>query len=186
MIPEYGMFGFVRERTGASMPGIAPSSTYLSGDDRYIVIAANSDSIFKRLMSAIDRQDLADDPELAHNDGRAKRSDELDEAIEAWTSRRTLADALGVLEQASVPASGINTAAEIFEDPHFRAREMITEQPLPGGGEISLPGIVPKLSATPGTTRWLGPGLGEHNGEILASLGYSAADIQALKDKEVI
>lgn len=186
MIPEYGMFGFVRERTGASMPGIAPSSTYSSRDDRYIVIAANSDSIFKRLMNAIGRPDLAEDPELAHNDGRAKRSDELDEAIEAWTSSHNLADALVVLENAAVPASGINTAADIFEDPHFRAREMITEQPLPGGGEISLPGIVPKLSATPGTTRWVGPSLGEHNIQILESLGYSAADVQALKDKGVI
>ena len=183
LIPEYGMFGFVRERTGASMPGIAPSSTYRSADDRYIVIAANSDSIFKRLMNAIDRQDLAEDPELAHNDGRARRSDELDEAIEAWTSSRSLKDALKVLEDAAVPSSGINTAAEIFEDPHFRARGMITEQPLPDGEQISLPGIVPKLSATPGTTRWLGPQLGEHNDEILAGLGYDADAIQTLKDK---
>ena len=183
LIPEYGMFGFVRERTGASMPGIAPSSTYRSADDRYIVIAANSDSIFKRLMNAIDRPDLAEDPELAHNDGRARRSDELDEAIEAWTSSRSLKDALQVLEDASVPSSGINTAAEIFEDPHFRARGMISEQPLPDGEEISLPGIVPKLSATPGTTRWLGPQLGEHNDEILSGLGYDAAAIQGLKDK---
>lgn len=183
LIPEYGMFGFVRERTGASMPGIAPSSTYRSADDRYIVIAANSDSIFKRLMNAIDRPDLAEDPELAHNDGRARRSDELDEAIEAWTSSRSLKDALQVLEDAAVPSSGINTAAEIFEDPHFRARGMISEQPLPDGEEISLPGIVPKLSATPGTTRWLGPQLGEHNDEILSGLGYNAAAIQGLKDK---
>lgn len=183
LIPEYGMFGFVRERTGASMPGIAPSSTYRSADDRYIVIAANSDSIFKRLMNAIDRPDLAEDPELAHNDGRARRSDELDEAIEAWTSSRSLKDALQVLEDAAVPSSGINTAAEIFEDPHFRARGMISERPLPDGEEISLPGIVPKLSATPGTTRWLGPQLGEHNDEILSGLGYDAAAIQGLKDK---
>ncbi|MBU2874193.1 CaiB/BaiF CoA transferase family protein [Marinobacter salexigens] len=186
LIPEYGMFGFVRERTGASMPGIAPSSTYRSRDNRYIVIAANSDSIFKRLMNAIDRPDLEHDPELTHNDGRAKRSDELDEAIEAWTSQHNLADALAVLENAAVPSSGINTAAEIFEDPHFRAREMIVERPLPGGGEISLPGIVPKLSGTPGATRWVGPSLGEHNSEILASLGYSDDDIQALRTKEVI
>lgn len=183
LIPEYGMFGFVRERTGASMPGIAPSSTYRSADDRYIVIAANSDSIYKRLMNAIGRPDLADDPELAHNDGRARRSDELDEAIEAWTSSRSLKDALEVLEEAAVPSSGINTAAEIFEDPHFRARGMISEQPLPDGEQISLPGIVPKLSATPGTTRWLGPKLGEHNEEILSGLGYDAEAIQSLKDK---
>ncbi|GAA0793672.1 CaiB/BaiF CoA transferase family protein [Marinobacterium sediminicola] len=183
LIPEYGMFGFVRERTGASMPGIAPSSTYRSADDRYIVIAANSDSIFKRLMNAIDRPDLAEDPELAHNDGRARRSDELDEAIEAWTSSRSLEAALKVLEDAAVPSSGINTAADIFEDPHFRARGMITEQPLPDGEQISLPGIVPKLSETPGATRWLGPQLGEHNEEILSALGYDADAIQGLKDK---
>lgn len=183
LIPEYGMFGFIRERTGPSMPGIAPSSTYRSADGRYIVIAANSDSIFKRLMNAIGRADLADDEELAHNDGRARRSDELDAAIEAWTSRHNLTDALDVLEAAAVPASGINTAEDIFHDPHFRAREMITEQPLPDGETISLPGIVPKLSATPGTTRWLGPKLGEHTDEILSHLGYSAQDIAALKAK---
>lgn len=186
LIPEYGMFGFVRERTGPSMPGIAPSSTYRSEEGRYIVIAANSDSIFKRLMNAIDREDLAQDPELAHNDGRARRSDELDAAIEAWTSGRSLKAALDVLEQAAVPASGINTAADIFEDPHFRARDMITEQPLPDGESISLPGIVPKLSATPGSTRWLGPKLGEHNDEVLGQLGYSEDAIRDLRAKGVL
>ncbi|MBR9828914.1 MAG: CoA transferase [Oceanospirillales bacterium] len=186
LIPEYGMFGFVRERTGPSMPGIAPSSTYRSEEGRYIVIAANSDSIFKRLMNAIGREDLAQDPELAHNDGRARRSDELDAAIEAWTSGRSLKAALDVLEQAAVPASGINTAADIFEDPHFRARDMITEQPLPDGESISLPGIVPKLSATPGSTRWLGPKLGEHNDEVLGQLGYSEDAIRDLRAKGVL
>ncbi|WP_084004471.1 CaiB/BaiF CoA transferase family protein [Terasakiispira papahanaumokuakeensis] len=186
MIPEYGMFGFVRERTGASMPGIAPSGSYLTADQRYIVIAANADSIFKRLMTAMNRPDLADDPELAHNDGRARRSAELDDAITAWTTQHTLTQALDKLEAAAVPASGINNAEDIFNDPHFRARDMIVERPLPDGESISLPGIVPKLSATPGSTRWLGPQLGEHTEEVLGSLGMTPAQIQALRDEEVI
>jgi formyl-CoA transferase len=186
LIPEYGMFGFIRERTGASMPGIAPSGSYMSKDERYIVIAANSDSIFKRLMNAMERPDLANDPELAQNDGRAKRSDELDEAIQAWTSQHSLKDALAILEEAAVPSSGINNAEDIFNDPHFHAREMIVEHPLSGDDKISLPGIVPKLSLTPGKTQWLGPKLGEHTDEILGSVGIDEDKLAALRAKGVI
>ncbi|WP_100635289.1 CaiB/BaiF CoA transferase family protein [Marinomonas sp. ef1] len=186
LIPEYGMFGFIRERTGASMPGIAPSGSYMSKDERYIVIAANSDSIFKRLMNAMERPDLANDPELAQNDGRAKRSDELDEAIQAWTSQHSLKDALAILEEAAVPSSGINNAEDIFNDPHFHAREMIVEHPLSGDDKISLPGIVPKLSLTPGKTQWLGPKLGEHTDEILGSVGIDKDKLAVLRAKGVI
>ncbi|WP_428036630.1 CaiB/BaiF CoA transferase family protein [Amphritea sp.] len=186
LIPEYGMFGFIRERTGASMPGIAPSSSYPTIDGRYIVIAANSDSIFNRFMVAIGRQDLADDAGLKHNDGRAARSDELDQIIEHWTRQHTLEEALAVLEAAEVPASAINNAEDIYNDPHFRAREMICEHSLPDGESISIPGIVPKLSATPGTTKWLGPKLGEHTDEVLKHLGLDESSIDALKAEGVI
>ncbi len=186
LIPEYGMYGFIRERSGPTMPGIAPSSSYRCSDGKYIVIAANTDSIYKRMMSAIGRDDLANDPELAHNDGRARRSDELDAAIQGWTETLSLPEALKVLEDAAVPASGINNAEDIFNDPHFRARDMIFERDLPDGEKISLPGIVPKLSATPGATKWLGPKLGEHNEEILQRLGFSDEDQQKLKQDGVI
>ena len=186
LIPEYGMFGFIRERTGASLPGIAPSNSYLTGDNRYIVVAANADSIFKRLMNLMGREDLANDPDLQQNDGRARRSDELDEAIQAWTGQHTLAEALAKLDAAEVPSSGINNAEDIYNDPHFRARGMIDERPLPDGAPISLPGIVPKLSETPGQTRWVGPTLGEHNTEILESLGYDEAKRADLQQRGVI
>lgn len=186
LIPEYGMFGFVRERTGASMPGIAPSGSYTTKDDRYIVIAANSDSIFKRFMRAIGRSDLADSPDLAQNDGRAKRSDELDIAIQTWTSTLPLKEALEVLEKAAVPSSGINNAQDIFNDPHFHAREMIVEHPLSETDTISLPGIVPKLSLTPGKTKWLGPKLGEHTEEVLHSIGIDSTNVELLRRNGVI
>lgn len=186
LVPEYGMFGFIRERTGASMPGIAPSGSYKTQDGRYIVIAANSDSIFKRFMHAIGRDDLANDTDLAQNDGRAKRSDELDKAIEDWTSSHPLNKALEILENAEVPSSGINNVADIFNDPHFKAREMITEHPLEDNEHISLPGIVPKLSKTPGKTKWLGPKLGEHTNEVLLSIGLDDTKISNLKNKGII
>ena len=186
LIPEFSGFGHVRERTGASLPGISPSSTYLCKDGLYVIIAGNSDSIYKRFMRAIGRQDLADDPALAHNDGRAKQNDMLDEAISAWTSQHTMEHVLDVLDKAAVPSSRIYTAADIFEDPHYRAREMIQKFSLPDGQPIDLPGIVPKLSETPGETKWLGPALGEHTDAVLAGLGISNEAIAALRARGVI
>lgn len=177
LIPEYSVTGFIRERSGASLPGISPSNTYLCKDGSYVIIAGNSDGIFKRLMLAIGRKDLADDPALARNDGRAKQSDMLDAAITAWTTRHDLGEVLQVLEKAEVPSGPIYTAADIARDPHYRARHMLEERELPDGTKATIPGIVPKLSETPGSTRWLGPALGEHTDEILASLGYSAEKI---------
>jgi formyl-CoA transferase len=137
-------------------------------------------------MNAMNRPDLANDPELAQNDGRAKRSGELDDAIQAWTSTYSLKDALAILEEAAVPSSGINNAEDIFNDPHFRARDMIVEHPLSGDDKISLPGIVPKLSLTPGKTQWLGPKLGEHTEEVLSSLGIDAEKLSTLRANGVI
>ncbi|MBU9382305.1 CaiB/BaiF CoA transferase family protein [Burkholderia gladioli] len=185
VVPEYGVYGMVRERTGASLPGIVPSNTYACADGS-IVIGGNSDPIFKRLMKAIERADLADDPALAHNDGRVPRTREIDEAIAAWLAPRTIEAALAVLNAADVPAGRIYSVADMFSDPQFVARQMIQRFRLPDGQEIPLPNITPKLSDTPGETRWLGPALGEHTDEVLCGLGYEAAAIAALRERRVI
>ncbi len=185
MLPEYGMGGTVRERTGSALPGIVPSNTYLCGDGKYVVIGANADSIFKRMMNAIGRADLADDPALADNAGRVKRTQELDRAIGEWTATVTLDEALAVLEKAEVPSGRIYSIADIAADLHYRARGMIERHKL-GEKELLLPGIVPKLSRTPGATRWIGPRLGEHTDEVLRSLGYDAARIAALRASGVV
>lgn len=174
LIPEYGADGTVRERTGSSLPGIAPSNTYMTKDGRYLVLAANGDSIFQRLMQAIGRPDVADDPRFKHNDGRAAASDELDEILGNWSASVTLTEALDILEAASVPASGINSVAEVFEDKQLKARGAIEHHPLQSGLDLFMPSAVPKLSKTPGETRWLGPQLGAHNAEILEQLGLDA------------
>jgi len=185
LLPEYAASGYVRERSGASLPGISPSSTYPCADGRYVVIAGNADAIFKRLMSAIGRDDLTNDPGLARNDGRVARNDELDDAIQAWASRHALEEILQVLEAAQVPCGRVYTAADIAADPQYQARGMFERHHLPDGEPIQLPGVVPKLSATPGRTRWIGPRLGEHTEEVLASLGIDAKAVDALRARGI-
>lgn len=185
LVPEFSVQGFVRERSGASLPGIAPSNTYRCGDGLYVAIAGNGDAIFRRLMNAIGRTDLADDPALAGNAGRVAQVQRIDDAIGQWTGQHTLDQVLDVLEDAAVPAGRIYTAADIVSDPHYRARGMIESHTLPDGQPVSLPGVVPQLSSTPGTTRWIGPALGEHTDEVLGSLGLSAERIAELRDKGV-
>ncbi len=186
MLPEFGMTGFVRERTGASLPGIVPSNTYLCGDGQYVVIGPNGDSIFKRMMKAIGRDDLASDPALADNAGRTSRTEALDGAIAAWTGANTLDEALAVLEKADVPAGRIYSIADIVKDMQYQARGMIERHKLGDNAELLLPGIVPKLSATPGGTRWIGPKLGEHTAEILRGIGYDDATQAAFKARGII
>ncbi len=186
LIPEFSSFGFVRERSGASLPGISPSSTYPCRDGGYVIIAGNSDSIFRRLMHAIDRDDLGEDPRLARNDGRVQHNAMLDEAIGAWTAQHPLEHVLATLDAAAVPCGRIYTAADIHADPHYRARDMIERRALPDGAPIEVPGIVPKLSATPGETRWLGPALGEHTEEILAGIGISGDTLAGLRAEGVV
>lgn len=146
LVPEYAEFGHVRERSGASLPGISPSNTYLCRDGNYVVIAGNGDGIFKRLMQAIGRADLAEDPALARNDGRVRNNDMLDGVISEWTGCRSLDEVLAELEQAQVPCGRVYTAADICADPHYRARQMIERATLPDGQSIDLPGIVPSPS----------------------------------------
>ena len=185
MLPEYGMGGFVRERSGAALPGIVPSNTYPCKDGKYVVIGANADSIFKRMMRAIGRPDLADDPTLASNDGRVRRTGELDRVIGEWTGRHGLDEVLAVLERAEVPSGRIYSIADIAADLHYQARGMIERHKL-GGEELLLPGMVPKLSETPGSTRWIGPRLGEHTDQVLAAAGYDPQAIAALRSRGVV
>ncbi|SIT45145.1 L-carnitine dehydratase/bile acid-inducible protein F [Paraburkholderia ribeironis] len=181
LVPEYDLLGHVRERSGGALPGIAPSNTYRTEDGGYVVIAGNSDPIFKRLMHLIGRADLADDPALAHNDGRVRQSAMLDQAIAAWTSHHATEDVLAALERAEVPAGRIYSVADIVADPHYQARDMVLQAQLPGGASVKMPGIVPKLSDTPGVVRWQGPSLGEHTGSVLSALGFANEDIERLR-----
>jgi crotonobetainyl-CoA:carnitine CoA-transferase CaiB-like acyl-CoA transferase len=186
LLPEFSRFRHVRERSGGSLPGIAPSNTYPCKDGSYVVIAGNSDGIFKRLMHAIGRPDLADDPSLARNDGRAKQERMLDDAIEQWTRQHDADEVLAALASADVPSGRIYTAADIYDDPHYRARGMIETVTLPDDQSVDLPGIVPKLSETPGETRWIGPRLGEHVEEVLAEIGITGEAVEQLRAEGVI
>lgn len=173
MVPEFDVFGFIRERTGNIMPGITPSSIHTCADGKHIQIGANGDAIFQRFMRAIDREDLASDPALADNAGRDTRRDELYGVIDRWAASLPLSEVETVLVRAEVPASRIYSAEDMFADPQFLAREMFLSAKLPDGKPFRMPGIVPKLSETPGGVEWTGPQLGE--------LGYSAERIAELK-----
>lgn len=186
VLPEYDLFGFVRERSGASLPGIVPSNTYVTRDDKYVVVGANADPIFKRMMNAIGRPNLANDPALAHNDGRVARTEEIEKVIGDWVAAHDLAHVLEVLEKADVPSSKIYDIADIVKDAHYAAREMIRTHRLKDGTQLKLPGIVPRMSETPGDTKWVGPELGEHTAEVLSALGYSEEQRRELKRRGII
>ena len=181
MVPEFDVAGFVRERTGNIMPGITPSNTHTTRDGRHLIIGGNGDAIFRRLMLAVGRADLADDPGLASNAGRDARAIELYGVIDAWVAARDGDSVLAALEAAEVPASSVYSVADMFRDAQFAARGMLEEASLPDGTPMRIPGIVPKLTDTPGSTEWLGPGLGEHTDAILAGLGFDAEQIAALR-----
>src|SRR5688572_29697384 len=186
LLPEYDAHGHVRERSGSALPGIAPSNLYPCKDGAYVLIAGNADSLYRRLMTAIGRQDLRDDAALARNDGRAAQMQRIDDAIAAWTRERNLAAVLETMEKAEVPAGRIYTAADIAADPHFAARGMIQEIVAGDGEPLKVPGIVPKLSATPGAIRSAAPKLGEHTDEVLKELGYDASTIAKLRETNII
>jgi formyl-CoA transferase len=186
LVPEFDHAGVVRERTGGALPGIVPSNTYTTKDGENIVIAGNGDAIFKRLMLAIGRIDMAGDPQLARNDGRVPRTREIDDAIQSWCDTQDIDGALTVLKAADVPAGKIYSVRDMMADPQFLAREMFEQHHFADGTPIKLPAISPKLSATPGRTNWIGPALGQHNDEVLRALGYSDADIAAMKQDGVL
>lgn len=186
LIPEYDLFGHVRARTGGALPGICPSNTYPTRDGSYLVVAGNGDSIFKRLMVAIGRKDMAEDPRLADNEGRVAHDRLVDAAIAGWTSTLDIADAIAVLDAADVPSTRIYSAADIVEDPQYLARDMILPAELPDGTQVKMPGISPKLSGTPGGVRWVGPTLGEHTSSILEKLGLSLQDVASLRERRII
>ncbi|MDA0575645.1 CaiB/BaiF CoA transferase family protein [Burkholderia gladioli] len=186
LVPEYDLLGHVRERSGGALPGIAPSNTYRTEDGAFVVIAGNSDPIFRRLMQVIGRPELAEDPALAHNDGRVRQNAMLDAAIVAWTSHHSIDEVLAALERAEVPAGRIYSVADIVSDPHYQAREMLIPATLPGGAAVTMPGIVPKLSDTPGTVNWQGPALGEHTADVLAGLGFGEDEIARLREQGAV
>ena len=186
LVPEYDLLGHVRERSGGALPGITPSNTYPTRDGGFVVIAGNSNPIFRRLMATIGRPDLADDPALRDNDGRAARAEMIDGTIADWSRARTVEEVLAALDAADVPAGRIYSVADIVADPHYRAREMILQAELPGGAKVKMPGIVPKLSETPGAVRWPGPALGADTDAVLADLGYDADGIARLRQQGAV
>jgi formyl-CoA transferase len=186
LLPEYSAFGAVREPAGSALPGIAPTNAYLCQDGAYALVAGNGDSIFKRLMALIERPDLANDPGLADNTGRVARVAELDAAIGAWTAQHPVAEVVDALDKAAVPAGRIYTVADIAADPHYQARGMLQAVAMDDGSSLTVPGIVPKMSATPGQHRRNAPQLGQDTDQILAEMGLSADQIQSLKARGIV
>jgi formyl-CoA transferase len=185
LLPEFSEFGAVRGPAGSALPGIAPTNAYLCKDG-CALIAGNGDSIFKRLMTAIGREDLGADPSLGSNAGRVKRVEELDTAIGAWTARLSVVEALEALDAAAVPAGRIYTIEDIASDPHYLARGMLAEVQMNDGTLLKVPGMVPKLSRTPGAHRRNAPHLGQDTDAVLTELGISAEQIQAMRQRGIV
>ena len=187
VVPEYTTYGMVRERHGSKVTGIVPSNTYACADGKFIIIGGNGDSIFKRLMVAAGRRDLADDPRLARNDGRVRYEAEIDEAITAWTSAHPFDVVLAALEAAGVPAGPIYSVADQAQDPHFKARGLFEDVTLPDGERVTVTTFAPQLSETPGGTEWPGPPLGAHNRDVYGGLlGLSDDELALLQSRGVI
>jgi formyl-CoA transferase len=178
LLPEYSAFGAVRQPAGSALPGIAPSNAYRCADGQ-VVIGGNGDSIYKRLMTAIGRDDLGQDPALAHNAGRAARVDEIDAAITTWTVQRPVAEVVATLQAVSVPVGRIYSVQDIAQDPHYQARGMLQRILTASGLALDVPGVVPKLSATPGSIRSVAPTLGEHTEAVLGRTAPQPAPPQS-------
>jgi len=186
LLPEYSAGGYVRERSGSALPGIAPSNLYPCKGGAYVLIAGNADSLFRRLMTAIGREDLRDDPALARNDGRAAQMERIDQAIAEWTAKRDQQEVLNEMQEAEVPAGRIYSAADIAADPHFAARGMIRDIVANDGEPLKVPGVIPVLSETPGGIRTAAPRLGEHTDAVLREIGYSAEEINKFRKMRIV
>ncbi|MET3321547.1 UNVERIFIED_ORG: crotonobetainyl-CoA:carnitine CoA-transferase CaiB-like acyl-CoA transferase [Peribacillus simplex] len=186
-LPEFDRAGVIRERTGSKLPGITPSNTYLCSDGKYVVIGANGDAIFKRLMNAMRRSDIAENPRFENNSKRSEHADFLDALIEEWTKSMPFDEVMTHLDEAKVPAGAIYSIEDIVNDPHYKARQMIQEVDVEELGILKMPGIVPKMSETPGTIEWAGPKLGQHTDEVLIEkIHLSEEQIKSLKEKGII
>ncbi len=185
-VPEYDRHGMIREPAGSAIQGISPTNAYPCNDGQYVLIAGNGDSIFKRLMSLIGRDDLGNDPALARNPGRVEHMDKIDQAIGAWTCLRSLDDTLKLMAENGIPAGRVYTVKDIVADEHYQARDMLKRVNLEDGSSVLVPGVVPKLSKTPGQFKGGGPALGQHTEEVLKSLGVSDAALSELRHKGVI
>ena len=185
LLPEYSAFGEVRQAAGSALPGIAPTNAYQCADGGYVLVAGNGDSIFKRLMTVIGREDLGSDPQLENNDGRVKRVTELDQAIGDWTKTVSTTKALEALDSVAVPAGRIYTVADIASDPHYKARENIQTIQMKDGSKVDVPGVIPKLSRTPGSIKTLAPDIGQNTDEILKSIGLSDDQVASLKERGI-
>lgn len=187
-LPEFDRAGVIRERTGSTLPGITPSNTYMCGDGKYVVIGANGDAIFKRLMNAMGQEAVAEDPRFETNSKRSEHAEYLDSLIEDWTKSMPFDEVMTSLDNANVPAGAIYSIEDIVNDPHYHARQMIQEVKVEElGTTLKMPGIIPKMSETPGTIEWAGPKLGQHTKEVLGDkINLSADEIQKLKEKGII
>jgi len=185
LLPEHSAFGEVRQAAGSALPGIAPSNAYLCADGGYVLVAGNGDSIFKRLMKLIGRDDLGNDAELENNDGRVKRVAELDKAIGEWAKTLSTENALAALDSVAVPAGRIYTVADIANDPHYKARGNIETIKMRDGTSVDVPSVLPKLSRTPGSIKTLAPEIGQNTDEILRSIGLSDSQVASLKERGI-
>jgi formyl-CoA transferase len=186
LVTEYDLTGYVRERSGAILPGIAPSNVYPCAGDEMILIGGNGDTVFARLAETMGRADLATDPKFASHAARGENQRELDEIIAAWTRTFTLADLLALLEEKGIPSGRVFRAPDMLEDPQYKAREAIVETDHPVFGRIKMQNAFPRLSETPGRVRWPGPTLGEHTDAVLDGIGLDAARIAELKARGVV
>ncbi|WP_169293806.1 CaiB/BaiF CoA-transferase family protein [Advenella sp. EE-W14] len=186
MVAEYSAFNEIRQPAGSSLPGITPSNAYRCADGKYALIAGNGDSIFKRLMSLIGRDDIGNDPEFAHNDGRSRQAEYIDGVIGQWAAQHSLEDVLQALHESRIPAGKIYDVADIVNDPHYKEREMLLQGELEDGTPVILPGIVPKLSGTPGEVHRRAPTLGQDTASVLSALGIDEQTQQQWREQGII